>query len=110
MRELIDVPVLIVGAGPVGLLMAAGLRHFGVDAKLLGVVSGPETILVTVADDNEESPVQPPPDDERPSGRGLMLVGGLADDWGVQSRDSGKTVWFTVARARRGARASVGDG
>ena len=35
MRELIDVPVLIVGAGPVGLLMAAGLRHFGVDCMVV---------------------------------------------------------------------------
>lgn len=90
-------------------LVTNGVLHART-SLVLGIVSGPETILVTVADDNEESPVQPPPDDERPSGRGLMLVGGLADDWGVQSRDSGKTVWFTVARARRGARASVGDG
>jgi 2,4-dichlorophenol 6-monooxygenase len=35
MRELVDVPVLIVGAGPVGLLMAAGLRHFGVDCMVV---------------------------------------------------------------------------
>src|SRR5947209_576500 len=31
MREPVDVPVLIVGGGPVGLLLAVGLRHFGVD-------------------------------------------------------------------------------
>ena len=35
MRERIDLPVLIVGAGPVGLLMAAGLRHFGVDCMVV---------------------------------------------------------------------------
>ena len=29
MREPVDVPVLIVGGGPVGLLLAVGLRHFG---------------------------------------------------------------------------------
>jgi putative polyketide hydroxylase len=31
----LDVPVLIVGGGPVGLLMATGLRHFGVDCLLI---------------------------------------------------------------------------
>jgi putative polyketide hydroxylase len=31
----VDVPVLVVGGGPVGLLMATGLRHFGVDCLLV---------------------------------------------------------------------------
>jgi putative polyketide hydroxylase len=35
MRGSVDVPVLIVGGGPVGLLMAAGLRHFGVDCMVV---------------------------------------------------------------------------
>ncbi len=30
-----DVPVLVVGGGPVGLLMATGPRHFGVDCLVL---------------------------------------------------------------------------
>jgi len=34
MRESVDVPVLIVGGGPVGLLLAVGLRHFGVDCMV----------------------------------------------------------------------------
>src|SRR6266566_2799586 len=34
MRESVDVPVLIVGGGPVGLLMAVGLRHFGIDCMV----------------------------------------------------------------------------
>jgi putative polyketide hydroxylase len=34
MREPADVPVLIVGGGPVGLLLAVGLRHFGVDCMV----------------------------------------------------------------------------
>ncbi len=34
MRESVEVPVLIVGGGPVGLLMAVGLRHFGVDCMV----------------------------------------------------------------------------
>ena len=31
----VDVPVLVVGGGPVGLLMATGLRHFGVDCLVV---------------------------------------------------------------------------
>ncbi|HEY3194162.1 MAG TPA: FAD-dependent monooxygenase, partial [Candidatus Dormibacteraeota bacterium] len=31
----LDVPVLVVGGGPVGLLMATGLRRFGVDCLLV---------------------------------------------------------------------------
>ncbi len=35
MRTTVDVPVLIVGGGPVGLLTALGLRHFGVDCTVV---------------------------------------------------------------------------
>ncbi len=35
MRGSVDVPVLIVGGGPVGLLMAVGLRHFGVNCMVV---------------------------------------------------------------------------
>ena len=35
MRKPVGVPVLIVGGGPVGLLMAVGLRHFGVDCMVV---------------------------------------------------------------------------
>jgi putative polyketide hydroxylase len=35
MRRTVDVPVLIMGGGPVGLSMALGLRHFGVDCMLV---------------------------------------------------------------------------
>jgi 2-polyprenyl-6-methoxyphenol hydroxylase-like FAD-dependent oxidoreductase len=49
MRELIDVSVLIVGAGPVGLLMAAGLRHFGVDCMVVEKHASSWTFLRVVA-------------------------------------------------------------
>ena len=35
-------------------------------------------------------------DDETMSGRGLLLVGGVATSWGVEYGDGEKTVWFTV--------------
>ncbi|NBM16760.1 ATP-binding protein [Streptomyces sp. GC420] len=43
------------------------------------------------------------PDDE--SGRGLLLVTALADDWGVTDRDSGpgKTVWALLSASHHSA-------
>ena len=64
----------------------------------LGVTLGSQRMLVTVADGAGGSPHVPVQDDERPSGRGLMLVEALADQWGVSESDTGKTVWFTIAR------------
>jgi len=65
---------------------------------VLGVTIGAARLLVTVADRAGGTPHPPPPDDDRPSGRGLMLVDALADQWGVADADEGKTVWFTVSR------------
>ena len=65
---------------------------------VLGVTLGEDRLLVTVADRAGGSPHTPPRDDERPSGRGLMLVEALADQWGVTEERDGKTVWFTISR------------
>jgi anti-sigma regulatory factor (Ser/Thr protein kinase) len=37
------------------------------------------------------------PDPMRPGGRGMCLVNSLADDWGVEITDDGKTIWFELA-------------
>ncbi len=34
-----------------------------------------------------------------PTGRGLRVVQALAASWGIEPRDAGKSVWFTVTRA-----------
>ena len=65
---------------------------------VLGVTTSERCLLVTVADRGAGRPAMPPRDDDRPSGRGLMLVAALAQQWGVQDGDEGKTVWFTVPR------------
>ena len=75
-------------------------------ALVLGVTRGSSRILVTVADaDPDGTPQTPPQDDQRPSGRGLMLVAAMAVDWGVFETEDGKTVWFTLPRdaAERGS-------
>ena len=54
-------------------------------------------LRVTVHDTN---PALPPaggrPNLSRESGRGLQIVSLLAADWGVESTDAGKAVWFTL--------------
>jgi len=67
---------------------------------VFGVTLGDDHVLVTVADRAPGDPESPPPDDSRPSGRGLVLVNALVDQWGVHHGEDGKTVWFTVPRRR----------
>lgn len=38
---------------------------------------------------------------ESGTGRGLRLVGRMADAWGVEPSDDGKCVWFTLPLTRR---------
>ena len=45
------------------------------------------------------------PDQERASGWGLVLVGRLADRWGIEN-DGSTRVWFEIDRFRATARAS----
>jgi len=78
-------------------LVTNGVLHART-AIILGVTLGNERLLVTVADRAGGTPYTPPRDDERPSGRGLMLVDALADQWGVTEEHDGKTVWFTISR------------
>jgi len=56
-------------------------------------------VRVAVSDVGPGTPVVgavPPP--TQPHGRGLLIVRGLADDWGVLPRSGGgKTVWFRLA-------------
>ncbi len=48
---------------------------------------------------SDHSPALPQPrqaGEDEESGRGLLLVRALADDWGVRPTDAGKTTWFSL--------------
>jgi anti-sigma regulatory factor (Ser/Thr protein kinase) len=62
------------------------------------VVRADGRLRIEVTDFGEGTPVRLDIDTERLGGRGLLIVGRLADDWGVDylTTRSGKTVWFTV--------------
>ena len=66
-----------------------------------------ETLIrMEVADAGTMPPTVKPYGPESATGRGLRLLDVLADQWGWNPSDSGKTVWFelsTVARAVTGA-------
>ena len=83
-------------------LVTNGVLHARTHLRL-GVTAGEDRVLVTCADDDPSStPVVPPPDQGRPSGRGLMLVNAMASQWGVFRSDGGKTVWFTLPPRQAG--------
>jgi hypothetical protein len=55
--------------------------------------------------------VVPPADTDAESGRGLLIVTTLADEWGVTDRrhGPGKTVWASLKTARRPTESTVED-
>ena len=67
-------------AGPVGLHVAWSDRD----------------VRVEVEDRSPERPVVRPINREALNGRGLLLVDGLANGWGVRSTDTVKRVWFSL--------------
>jgi len=91
-REQVDTAVLLVSE-----LVTNAVRH----------ARGPCNLVVTFSDDSvelcvEDGDPQVPvarianPLDE--TGRGFLLVGALADKWGVRSIPGGKATWFSLSR------------
>ncbi|UNS97995.1 SpoIIE family protein phosphatase [Streptomyces tubbatahanensis] len=57
------------------------------------------TLRVNVSDASDELPHRRSPGELASSGRGLMLLGMLADRWGVDPRGEGKCIWFEMQEA-----------
>ena len=79
----------------------AGKLVVGTPPVRLWLYSDRERILVQVWDGNDQMPARKDADPGVESGRGLLIVEGLAADWGASrlARSSGKVVWAIVARA-----------
>jgi anti-sigma regulatory factor (Ser/Thr protein kinase) len=76
-------------------LVVNAVTHAGSSADLSLCVVGPR-LRVEVSD---QSPVAPQPKEYSPTapdGRGLLILDDLADAWGVDVAQSGKTVWFEL--------------
>lgn len=83
-------------------LTANAVRHGHVAGRELHLrlTEAGNTLRIEVTDTRaERRPVRAAPDADGESGRGLLLVDALADDWGVTPRPAGpgKTVWAECA-------------
>ncbi|GGQ29451.1 magnesium or manganese-dependent protein phosphatase [Streptomyces mutabilis] len=75
------------------------LVHTDADALLVAEVTGEpgeRRIRVEVTDTGDDLPHKRRPGEMASSGRGLMLIELLADEWGVAPRGAGKSIWYEV--------------
>ena len=93
--DLVDTAVLLASE-----LLGNVLVHTEQTAVLLAAVSGDpgrRTLRVEVSDSGDELPHQRTPGELASSGRGLVLLDILSDQWSVRPESEGKTVWFELA-------------
>ena len=63
----------------------------------LWLISDGHSVVVHVWDGSDQMPVRQDADPDSGSGRGLLLVEGLGQDWGAYRKASGKVVWVLIA-------------
>lgn len=76
-------------------LVTNALVHAGTDIGV-HVSVDQRGVLVAVRDGNPHLPTVHRRARESGTGRGLRLVEGLADDWGIDQQVDGKVVWFRI--------------
>ena len=59
----------------------------------------PSAIRIEVGDGCRQTPRMRRPEAGEAHGRGLLIIESLADCWGVEVDDDGKTVWFELRTA-----------
>ncbi|WP_067172909.1 ATP-binding protein [Microtetraspora niveoalba] len=92
-RSLVDDCELIVGE------LAANVVRHGGSAFTLRLAGDGRLVRGEVFDPGEGVPRPRACGPDATGGRGLLIVGGLALDWGVRPGRYGKTVWFVVGDA-----------
>ena len=68
----------------------------GAPPVVLRVAWGEDLVRVEVEDQSPVRPVVRKVSATAPDGRGMLMVEGLSQSWGVLARGAGKAVWFTV--------------
>jgi anti-sigma regulatory factor (Ser/Thr protein kinase) len=76
--------------------------HAGTELRF-SVSENFDRIRVEVSDGNAGMPIRKNYDLDAATGRGMLLIEELADGWGVQPLDDGKTVWFELLDEEAGA-------
>jgi anti-sigma regulatory factor (Ser/Thr protein kinase) len=90
----IDSAVLLVSE-----MLTNVLVHTDADALLVAEVTGgpgERRMRIEVTDTSDDLPHKRRPGELASSGRGLVLIGLLADEWGVAPRGEGKSIWFEL--------------
>ena len=91
-RDRLDDVCLCLSEVATNALVHVGPLSFGFRARL--TISGP-VVRLEVHDQGPGRPRRKHPSLDAPSGRGLLLVDELADEWGVDDQHSlGKTIWL----------------
>lgn len=76
-------------------LVANVVRHVPGRRCVVLILRRPDGLRVEVSDGCPEPPrVAPGSGELSEGGRGLLLVGAVADRWGTDPNSTGKTVWF----------------
>ena len=89
------------GALVVSELVANAVQHARRDSiRVVVERTAVRTVRVAVADFSRARPVPCVPGDDDEDGRGLALVGALAEDWGTDERPWGKVVWAKLEGKR----------
>lgn len=78
-------------------LVTNALVHAGTEIDVQ-VSIDPRGVLVEVHDGNPQTPLRRSHSRQSGTGRGLHLVDGLVDEWGIAHREQGKVVWFRLGR------------
>jgi anti-sigma regulatory factor (Ser/Thr protein kinase) len=85
--------------------LAANCVEHAVTDFEVSVTRDEDTVRIEVTDTGHGEPSIRRPDPHQQKGRGLQMVGAVADRWGVQpvsDRGGGKTVWFTLLTTSAG--------
>lgn len=69
----------------------------------VSVTAAPGRIRVDVSDSSTRPVVVKTYGRAAPTGRGLHVVGALADRWGIDTTGDGKTVWFELDQTEQSA-------
>jgi anti-sigma regulatory factor (Ser/Thr protein kinase) len=89
-RDLLETVVLLTSEA-----VTNAFTHGRSEARI-AVEAGPARVRVEVGDDNSRHPQPQDPDADALDGRGMAILAGLSERWGVRDDPYGKTVWFEV--------------
>ena len=99
--HLVDVATLLVSE-----LVANAVLHAGTTIEVAARIV-PDRLRIEVYDEDPRMPVRKHYSTLSGTGRGLLLVERLAQDWGSEATESGKRVWFELDQQSAGDSAEV---